>query len=132
MSGLIGQHLGNYEIVGLLGKGGMATVYRARQTNFAREVAIKVIISDLGDSENFMKRFVREAETIAALSHPHILKVFDYGEHNDMIYLVMEIMTGGSLNDLIRRGPMSPETVLRILEQIASALDYAHQRGIIH
>ncbi len=132
MSNLIGQRLGQYEITALLGKGGMATVYRARQLNIKREVAIKVIKSDLVENPDFIKRFEREAETIASLSHRNILKLYDYGQEGEMVYLVMELLLGGSLSDLIKRGPLPLDTASRILDQIASALDYAHRRGIIH
>src|SRR5262245_32601848 len=130
MSALIGQQLGHYEIVSLLGKGGMATVYRARQLNIKREVALKVIKSDLDDSPDFVRRFEREAETIASLAHPHILNLFDYGQQGEIVYLAMELLEGGSLAELISKGPLSLETVSRILDQIASALDYAHGRNI--
>ncbi len=132
MAGLIGQRLGQYEIVALLGRGGMATVYRARQLNIKREVAIKVIRADLAETADFIKRFEREAETIASLRHPYILKLFDYGEFGDTVYLVMELVSGGSLAELISKGPLPVATASRLLEQIASALDYSHERGIIH
>src|SRR5579859_1813794 len=132
MSSLIGHRLGNYEIVGLLGKGGMATVYRARQLNIKRDVAIKVIKPDLAETEMFLKRFEREAETIATLSHPHILKLFDYGHEGNVVYLVTELLSGGTVSDLIAKGVMSLDTTARIVEQMASALDYAHGLGIIH
>ncbi len=132
MSNLIGQRVSQYEITALLGKGGMAAVYRARQLNIRREVAIKVIKSDLTESPDFVMRFEREAETIASLRHPHILKLFDYGQEGEVIYLVMELVSGGSLSDLIRQGPLPIDTTSRLLDQIASALDYAHKRGIIH
>src|SRR5262249_34247090 len=132
MASLIGQRFGQYEIVALLGKGGMATVYRAQQTSMGRDVAIKVIKPDLVESGDFVTRFEREARTVAQLSHPHILKVFDYGQHGELVYLVMELLKGGSLADLIRRGALPPDATGRILDQIASALDYAHELGIIH
>ncbi len=131
-SSLIGQRLGNYEIVSLLGRGGMATVYRARQLNIKRDVAIKVIKPDLAEINSFVKRFEREAETVASLSHPHILKLFDYGHEGDLVYLVTELLTGGPVSDLIAKGPLSPDTATRIIDQVASALDYAHSLGIIH
>src|SRR5947207_3063912 len=109
MANLIGQRLGQYEIVSLLGKGGMATVYRARQLNIARDVAVKVIKPDLMEVSDFIKRFQREAETIATLSHPHILKLFDYGQSDDLVYLVMELLPAGSLADLLRKGPLPLE-----------------------
>src|SRR5579864_5193485 len=100
MASLIGQRFGQYELLALLGQGGMASVYRAQQLNIKRQVAIKVIKPDRAGSDDFVKRFEREAETIASLSHPHILKMFDYGEHEGTVYLVMELLTGGSLSDL--------------------------------
>jgi serine/threonine protein kinase len=132
MAGLIGQQLGQYEIIALLGEGGMATVYRARQGSIRRDVAVKVIEPRLARMGDFIKRFEREAQTVASLSHPHILKVFDYGQQGDLVYLVMELLTGGSLAALIRQGPLEPAPTTRLIDQIASALDYAHQRGVIH
>lgn len=132
MSDLIGQRFGQYEIISLLGKGGMATVYRAHQLNIKRDVALKVIKPDLAEAGDFVKRFEREAETIASLSHPHILKLFDYGQHSNTVYLVMELLTGGSLADVIRVSPLKLDYAARIFDQIAEALDYAHQQGIIH
>src|SRR5262245_56599207 len=106
MADLIGQRLGQYEIIALLGEGGMASVYRARQESVDRFVAVKVIRPTLS-SGTFIERFQREAKMVASLSHPHILKVFDYGQHEDTVYLVMEEMTGGSLTDLIQKGALS-------------------------
>jgi len=135
MATLIGQHLGPYEIISLLGQGGMATVYRARQTmagRVQREVAVKVIEARLTQSAEFMSRFEREAQTVMSLSHAHILKVFDYGQANEVVYLVMELLSGGSLSDRMRRDTLTLEVVERLLTQVASALDYAHSKGIIH
>src|SRR5215831_7283043 len=102
MLNLIGQRLGQYEILSLLGRGGMATVYRARQRSMGRDVAVKVIKPDLAELGDFVARFEREAQTSAALSHLHILKVFDYGQQGELVYLVMELLKGGSLADHIR------------------------------
>ena len=132
MADLTGQHLGNYEIVALLSRGGMAAVYRARQQSVGRDVAIKVISAQLAEIDEFVERFEREARTIASLSHAHIVKIFDYGQHGDVVYLVMELLEGGSLADLIAKGALPPEHASRLLDQMASALDYAHQHGIIH
>src|SRR5258708_17620923 len=132
MSDMIGQRLGQYELIATLGQGGMATVYRARQLNVKREVAIKVIKANLAQTEDFIKRFEREAQTIASLSHPHILKLFDYGEHAGTIYLVTELLAGGSLSDVLRQRHLTLETVEQLLDQIAAALNYAHQRDIVH
>src|SRR5579859_277617 len=128
---LIGQQLGNYRIIGKLGEGGLATVYRAEQLNIQREVAIKILKTKDGE-DDFVKRLEREAATIAHLSHPHIVKLFDYGQENGITYLVTELIRGGSLANLIRKGPLFPSEANRILQQLASALDHAHQEGIIH
>jgi WD40 repeat protein/serine/threonine protein kinase len=132
MADWIGQRIGAYEITDLLGAGGMAQVYRARQLSIKREVAIKIIGARLAESPEFLKRFEREANTAANLNHAHIVKIFDYGEYNDSLYLVMELLSGGSLADRMRNTPMSLDTVARIVEQVGSALDYAHLKGIIH
>ena len=133
MSNLIGQQLGQYKVISLLGKGGMATVYRARQESISRDVAVKVIKPDLAGAEMFVARFEREARTVASFSHPHILKVFDYGQYEDTVYLVIELMTGGSLSDLIeQQKALSIEMTVKMLDQISHALDYAHKRGVIH
>src|SRR5579859_1291891 len=132
MAELIGQTLGQYEIVGLLGEGGMASVYRARQVSIEREVALKILHATLTDSSSFADRFAHEAKLVGSLSHPHILKVFDYGRDQHVAYLVTELLTGGSLSDLIHLSPLPLEQIERLLDQIASALDYAHHRGVIH
>ncbi len=135
MSDMIGRRLGDYEINGLLGRGGMATVYRARQLSVERDVAIKIIKPDVSSStslEEFIARFKREAQTIAKLSHPHILKLFDYGQSDELIYLVTELLPGGTLADQIRQQRLTPAEATTYIDQIAKALDYAHKRGIVH
>ena len=133
MDSLIGKRLGQYEIISRLGVGGMATVYRARQASVERDVAIKIIRSDMMNDPMFVERFRREANTIAKLSHPHIVKVFDYGSEGDLAYLAMELLEGGSLARLLRaEGDMPLEKASEMLQQVARALDVAHQQGIIH
>ncbi|MBX3086122.1 MAG: protein kinase [Anaerolineae bacterium] len=133
MDPLIGQQLGQYEIITKIGVGGMATVYRAHQKSMDRSVAIKVIKQELATTADFVERFQREAKTVAKLSHPHILKVFDYGNQNDLVYIVMELLEGGSLSKLIvMNGALKPDITARILSQIGQALDYAHGQGIVH
>lgn len=106
----IGQRLEQYEIVGLLGEGGMASVYRARHVTLNREVAIKVIKPDRSERDDFVKRFEREARIVTALSHPHIVKVYDHAQHDEGVYLVMQLLTGGSLGKLIRhQAPLPSE-----------------------
>lgn len=127
-----GSRLGHYELVEVLGQGGMATVYRARQLDLKREVALKVIKPGEAGTEEFLKRFKREIETISSLNHRHIVPVFDHGQYEGVVYLVMKLLVGGSLCNLIQQGPLNPQEVERILSQVASALDYTHQKGIIH
>src|SRR5579864_775586 len=132
---LVGQRIGTYEIVALLGKGGMAEVYRARQQlggRVVRDVALKLIDARLSLTPEFIARFEREAQTLVSLSHPHILKVFEYGQQNDLLYLVMELLSGGSLAERVREGALPFDSVLRIADQIGQALDYAHGKGIVH
>jgi serine/threonine protein kinase len=132
-SSLIGQTLGNkYKIIELLGKGGMATVYKGYQEEIDRFVAIKVLPPHPGQDVEFIERFRLEARTIARLQHPHILPVYDYGAEGDILYLAIAYVEGGSLGDRIDSGPMPLKTVESYLREIASALDYAHRRGIIH
>ncbi|MCB9420656.1 MAG: protein kinase [Ardenticatenaceae bacterium] len=126
------QSIDRYEIIEELGRGGMATVYKARDPLFEREVAIKVMPPELSRDQQFRARFIREARTIAALEHPAIVPVYDYGESYDQPFLVMRYMTGGSLTDLLRQGPLSLAQTSQILQRIGSALDAAHQKGIIH
>ena len=132
MAGLIGQRLGQYGILSVLGQGGMSTVYRARQLSIHRDVAIKVIEARVSQDDDFLKRFEQEAQLIATLSHTHIVKVFDYGRQDTKIYLVMELLSGGTLNDMLQKGPLPPDRVFRIVDQATSALDYAHQKGVVH
>jgi serine/threonine protein kinase len=133
MAGLIGQQLGQYTITATLGSGGMATVYRARQASIERDVAIKVIKTELVNDHKFVERFRQEARIIAALDHLHIIKVFDFGTQDDLLYLVMELKTGGSLAAHLKaRGKLNAEEAARYLDQIGAALDHAHSRSVIH
>lgn len=130
---LIGQRFGQYEILSKLGAGGMATVYRARQLNVDRFVALKVMLDRFADDAELIRRFQAEVKIAASLSHPHIVKVFDYGQHGEMAYIVMELLTGGSLAQLItERGKLPPSLTLRLFNQMTEALDYAHQQGIVY
>ncbi|MEP7286527.1 MAG: protein kinase [Chloroflexota bacterium] len=132
MTDFVGRTLGPYRLETLLGKGGMATVYRAFQTSVKRYVAIKVMAPEIANQSGFIERFEREAEVIASLEHPHILPVIDYGMADGVHYIVMRYIEGGSLEDRIRRAPLTLLESSRFLNQIAAALDYAHQRGVIH
>jgi eukaryotic-like serine/threonine-protein kinase len=124
--------VGRYQILEELGRGGMATVYKAHDPHFKREVAVKVLPSQLTHDPMFRIRFEREAQTIATLEHPAIVPVYDFGEEDERPYLVMRYMVGGSLSERLQAGPLTTEQAIHILSKLAPALDYAHQNGIIH
>jgi serine/threonine protein kinase len=131
-SSMIGRKIGQYEIRSLVGSGGMATVYLGYQPNVDRLVAIKILPPHPALDPEFIQRFQLEARTIARLQHPHILQLFDYGSLDEILYFVTPYIEGGSLDRLMRKGPIQPKRVETILKQIASALDYAHRQEIIH
>lgn len=130
---MIGTRLGQYEIVEEIGKGGMATVYRAYQPNTDRYVAVKVIHRAIAGEAGGLERFQREARLITRLEHPHLLPVYDYDGAHDPPYIVMRYLEGGTLKDAIRKeGRLPLHEVAHMMRQIASALDYAHRQGVIH
>jgi len=129
---MIPSKIGRYEIKSELGRGGMATVYRAHDPSFKRDVALKVLPREFLHDPTFRARFVREAETIASLEHPAIVPVYDFGEEDGQPYLVMRLMTGGSLADRIKKGPLPITEAVAILQHLGPALDEAHSKGIIH
>jgi serine/threonine protein kinase/Tol biopolymer transport system component len=126
------ENVGRYEITNELGRGGMATVYRAYDPRFEREVAIKVLPHELMHEAQFRMRFEREAKTIARLEHTAIVPVYDVGEEDGVPFFVMRYMPGGSLADRIKGGPLTLEESAHIIDRIASALDSAHAKGIVH
>ncbi|MFN8512516.1 MAG: serine/threonine-protein kinase [Thermomicrobiales bacterium] len=136
MDQLVGTTLGRYRIERLLGRGGMAAVYQAQDPAFGRTVAVKVLSSKIADEPQFVERFLREARSMARLQHPHILPVYDVGEHQGTAYLVMLHVDGGSLHERLaatRQGKrLSLRDLLGIVRPIADALDYAHRNGVIH
>jgi eukaryotic-like serine/threonine-protein kinase len=121
---------GRYRVLGRLGSGGMATVLLALDERLHREVAIKRMHAESPD--DVAKRFRREAKLGAALNHPNIVSVYDIETDDDNVLIVMEHVPGGSLKDAIARGPLPREAALRVLEDVAVALDYAHQHGVVH
>jgi hypothetical protein len=128
-----GQMLDHYRIIGQLGRGGMATVYKAYQASIDRYVAIKVLPSQLAESPEFAARFQQEARIIARLEHPHILPVFDYGESEGVTYFVMRYLDAGTLKDRMEaHRPLPLDEIDRIFTQLADALSYAHTHGIVH
>lgn len=126
------ENIGRYEIKAVAGWGGMATVYLAYDPRFRRNVAIKTLPREFLHDPSFRARFEREAQIIAALDHPAIVPVYDFGEENGRPYLVMRYMTGGSLADRLEQGALSIAEVVAILSRIVGALDHAHRQGIIH
>jgi len=126
----VGEH---YRIERTLGAGGFAVVYLARDLNLKRKLAVKVLSPDLITSKTVLERFRREAETVAQLSHPHIVPLHFIGQKDDLLYLAMECIDGGSLADWIDRdGKLKTEDAIRVISEVASALGYAHKRGVIH
>jgi serine/threonine protein kinase len=128
-----GQMLGPYRIINQVGRGGMATVYKAYQPSVDRYVAIKVLPSQLAESREFATRFQQEARIIAKLEHPHILPVFDYGESDGVAYFVIRFMDAGTLKEKMIEGrPLPLAEIDRLFTQLAGALSYAHGHGIVH
>lgn len=134
MDNLLGTTIGNYQVVEKLGRGGMANVYKAYHPGLAVHRALKVIRPDMVHEQGFSQRFQLEARAIAGLRHPHIVQVHDFGHQGDLFYMVLELVAGENLRDRIRRvGPIRPfAEAVRIVEQLASALGYAHSHGILH
>lgn len=129
---LIGKTLGQFEILDEIGRGGMATVYRARQRSINRIVAIKVLPRALMHDPGFHERFVREVDVVSHLEHPHILPIYDFGEVEGMPYIAMRYLAGGSLAQVIRRRLPSVRSLINPVIQVSQALDHAHRLGVIH
>ncbi len=131
---LVGRVLdGRYQIGDRIARGGMATVYEARDLRLDRRCAVKVMHGDLGDDEDFVQRFVREARAAARLSHPNVVAIFDQGDDDGTVYLVMERVVGRTLRDLLRSdAPLSPARALELLDPVLSALAAAHASGLVH
>ncbi|HEX8034768.1 MAG TPA: protein kinase [Ktedonobacterales bacterium] len=128
---LIGRQLGSYTIIDELGRGGSSRVYRGRDGDTQRDVAIKVIPNDAEDRVGFVRRFEREVQAVAQLNHPNIVAVYDRGETEDLVYLVMQCVTGGTLRLRLGR-PLSLGAAAALIIQMALALHHAHLHGIIH
>jgi serine/threonine protein kinase/Tol biopolymer transport system component len=128
---LAGHALGPYRMIEKLGRGGMATVYKAYESSLDRYVAIKVLPQYFAHDPQFLTRFRREAKAVARLNHPGIVPIYGFGEEGELTYIVMRYVEGGTLKDLLGR-PMALERATRIVLQVAQALDYAHQQGVVH
>ena len=131
-SSLVGQLLGSYKIVSLLGAGGMGEVYQAHDTKLGRDVAIKVLPEAFAHDGERLSRFQREAKMLAALNHPNIATIHGLEQSGDRSYLVMELVPGETLAERVKVGPLDIEEALKIAVQIAEALQAAHEKSIIH
>jgi len=127
-----GQTVGPYQVIGQLGHGGMATVYKAYHPRLDRYVAIKVMHKAFTEDAGFIARFEREAQIVAKLEHPHIVPVYDFDELDGQPYLVMKFIEGQTLKKVLSDGPMPLNEIIRVMDDMAGALTYAHQHGVLH
>ena len=127
-----GTKLGPYEVISPLGAGGMGEVYRARDTRLERDVAVKVLPTNLSSDPSLRQRMEREAKAVSKLSHPHICTLHDIGHQDGVDFLVMELVEGETLERRLTKGPLPPEQTIRFAAEIADALANAHKRGITH
>lgn len=134
MDNLIGKALGQYQIVQVAGKGGMAIVYKAFQPSLNRYVALKVLPDYLAQDDQFVMRFEQEARAAAALRHPNIMVIYDVGQEGSTHFIAAEYLEGATLSQAIaaQHGPLPLPRIVNIINQLASALDFAHQRGLVH
>ena len=127
-----GTRIGCYEVVSIVGAGGMGEVYRARDTRLRRDVAVKILPARFADDAERLARFEREAQVLASLTHPHIAAIHGFEDHDDIHALVLEFVEGETLADRIARGPVPLDEALPVARQIAEALEAAHEHGIVH
>ncbi len=129
---LVGTTISKWTLTRLIGRGGMGRVYEATDKKQKRRVALKLLREDLAADPSFVRRFHREAKLLGSLAHPHIVEVIDQGEHDGRVWFAMDYVRGESLRRHIERGPLKPKEAARIAGEIAAALGYAHDRGVIH
>src|SRR5262249_4606573 len=127
-----GTRFGSYELLGLQGAGGMGEVYRARDTRLNRDIALKVLPGTLATNVERVARFHRDAQVMASLNHPNIATLHGIEEDSGTRALVMEVVEGPTLADRIARGPLPVDEALGIARQMAEALEYAHEKGVVH
>ncbi|GGK88810.1 hypothetical protein Sme01_02040 [Sphaerisporangium melleum] len=133
MPPLVGAQVGDYLVEAVVGQGGMATVYRARDQRLGRAVALKVLAPQLAADQRFRDRFVRESRLVAAVDHPNIIPIYEAGENGELLFIAMRYVEGADLRKLIQgSGPLPVARAYRLFTQIASALDAAHQQGLVH
>jgi len=127
-----GTELAGYRIEVLIGRGGMGVVHRAHDLALDRDVALKLLAPQLADDVSFRERFLTESRLAASLEHPNVVPIHDAGEIDGQLYIAMRLVEGSDLKAILREGPLEPARAVRILEQVASALDAAHERGLVH
>jgi serine/threonine protein kinase len=128
----IAPHFPQLEILACLGRGGMGVVYKARQKSLGRLVALKLLAPEREKDAPFAERFASEAQALAALNHPHIVTVYDFGQTNGFFFLLMEFVDGVNLRQLLQARKLTPEEALAIVPPLCEALQYAHEHGIVH
>jgi len=129
----IGSELAGYRIEGVLGRGGMSVVYLAQHLRLDRRVALKVLAPDLAEDERFRERFIRESRIAAGIEHPNIIPVYEAGESGGVLFIAMRYVRGTDLKSLIRsEGKLEPARAIHMLAQVGSALDAAHEDGLVH
>ncbi len=127
------EAFGRYRLIGVIGEGGMGTVFRAHDATMGRDVAIKVLPTDMASEPGYQERFRREAYTAARLNEPHIIPIYEAGDIEGRLYVAMPVIDGIDLQRLLRRdGPMAPRRAVKVIEQIGAALDAAHAAGLVH
>ena len=129
---MIGKTLGHYEVIDLLGKGGMAEVYRARDTRLRRDVALKILPTDFANDADRLQRFQRESRAASALSHPNLAHIYDVGHDQGISFYAMELVEGETLAQRLSGGRLSPDQLLHIGSQISDALAALHKANILH
>lgn len=129
---LTGTQLGAFRVGELIGDGGMGSVYRATHPDYAEQLAIKVLLPQYAQDSEFRARFIREGQVLSALAHPNIIPVYHFGEDRGLLYFVMRYVQGKSLYELLSSRRFTPIAAWQIIKPISNALDYAHERDIIH
>ncbi len=128
----LAPHFPQLEVIALIGSGGMGAVFKARQPQLDRFVALKILPVELADQPGFSERFQREAQALAKLSHPHIVTVHDFGRAGEFYFLLMEFVDGVNLRQAMKAGRFTPEQALAVVPPVCEALQYAHEHGIVH
>jgi YVTN family beta-propeller protein len=128
----VGSELLGYRVERVLGRGGMSVVYLAEDLRLKRKVALKLLAPQLAEDEAFRERFLVESELAASLDHPNIVPIYAAGEADGRLFIAMRYVEGSDLKELLREGPLAPERTIGVCEQVAEALDFAHERGLVH